>query len=66
MRGETFVCLCSAFITHGGLQVFIRTTGVTCLWRLRAAEHVSPRPVQKGGAVAIVKGAEVLGNRVGA
>ena len=38
--------------------------GGTCLWGLRAAEQVSPRPVQEGGAVAVVKGAEVLSNRV--
>lgn len=43
-----------------------RATGGTCLRRLGAAEHVSPRPVQEGGAVAVVEGADVLGNRVGA
>ena len=38
----------------------------TRLRRLGAAEHVPPRSVEERGAVAIVEGAEVLGDRVGA
>lgn len=58
------VCVC-VFVSR--LHVFILSmTGGTYLRRLGAAEHVSPRAVQEGGAVAVVEGTEVLGNRMGA
>lgn len=57
-QGRVCVCL--------RLYAFVCMTAGTCLWRLGAAEHVSPCPVQEGGAVAVVKGTEVLGNRMGA